>query len=112
MLLSLYFPVRCNPSKAFGLDSHDALPTTLFEMLHLHCTRYSSRARFPFAVDFIAQFFFIKSVCKSEFPRKSNSLFFTILIMKDKSTDLCRNGLVKNDLINTCCEIIPKELVF
>ena len=32
--------------------------------------------------------FSIKSFCKSQFPHKSVNLFFTLLIVKDKLTDL------------------------
>ena len=39
----------------------------------------------------ISQKVFIKSFCKSQFPHKSVNLFFILVIIKDKLTNLCGN---------------------
>ena len=48
---------------------------------------------------------FIKLFCKSQFPHKSVNLFFILVIIKDKLTDLCGNLLLRKDFINTFWEI-------
>ena len=48
---------------------------------------------------------FIKSCCKSQFPCKSVNVFFILIMMKDKLTDLWGTWLLQNDLINTSCEL-------
>ena len=47
----------------------------------------------------------IKSLCKSQFPHRCVNLFFALVMIKDKLTDLWGNGLLQNDIINTFCEI-------
>jgi len=53
----------------------------------------------------LSQAVFIKSFCKSQVPHKSVNLSFIITNVKNKLTDLCGNGLLKNDFINTFCEM-------
>ena len=48
---------------------------------------------------------FRKSFCKSQFPNRFVNLFFILVMIKDKLTDLCGNWLLHNDWINTFCEI-------
>ena len=38
----------------------------------------------------ISQKVFVKSFCRSEFPHKSVNLFYVLVIIKDKLTDLSR----------------------
>ena len=47
----------------------------------------------PYSHDsgFISQRVFIKSFCKSPFPHKSVNLFFILVTIKDKLTNLCGN---------------------
>ena len=54
---------------------------------------------------------FEQPFCKSQFPRKSVNLFFMLVMMKDKLTDLCGNRLLQSDYVNTFCEIstLPSE---
>ena len=47
----------------------------------------------------------MQSFCKSQFPHKFINLFFTLVMMKDKLTDLCRILLLTIDCINTFCEM-------
>ena len=49
----------------------------------------------------------IKLFCKSQFSHRSVNLFFISVTIKDKLADLCGNQLLKNDVINTFCEIEP-----
>ena len=42
---------------------------------------------------------------KSQFPHKSVNVFFILVIITDKLTDLCGNLLLRKDFINTFCEI-------
>ena len=53
----------------------------------------------------ISQKVFMKLFCKSLFQQKCVNLVFILVIIKDKLTDLCGNGLLQNDVINTFCEI-------
>ena len=46
----------------------------------------------------ISQKVFIKSLCKSQFPRKSVNLFFILVIVKDKLTGLCGIDFCKTTL--------------
>ena len=48
---------------------------------------------------------FIKLFSKSQFPHKSVDLSFILVIIKDKSTDLCSNYLLQKHFVNTSCEI-------
>ena len=52
----------------------------------------------------------MKSFCRSQFPHKSVNMFFTLVIIKDKSTNLCGNSNLQNDGINTFCEIASVTL--
>ena len=47
----------------------------------------------------------MKSFFKSQFPHNSVNLFSIFAIVKDDLTDLCGNCPLKNDFINTFCEI-------
>ena len=59
---------------------------------------------------FISQKVLIKFFCTSEFPHKSVNLFFTSVMLKDKLTDFYWNWLLRNDFINTSCEIKPERV--
>ena len=48
---------------------------------------------------------FFKSFCKSEFHHESVNLFRTLVIVKDKLTDLRGSRLFQNDFEIPCCEI-------
>jgi len=54
----------------------------------------------------ISQKVFTNLFCKSEFPHNLFNLSFMLVITKDKSMDLCGNGLLQNDYINTLCETL------
>ena len=67
----------------FGLgqvdEAHDVLAFRLNRfVVHLPC-------------GFISHKVLIKSFCKSQFPHKSVNLFFILIIIKDKLTNLCGN---------------------
>ena len=51
--------------------------------------------------DLISQKALRKSFCRSQFPHKSENLFFKLVMIKDQLTELCRNGLLQNECINT-----------
>ena len=52
----------------------------------------------PGKVDvFISHKEFLKSFCKSQFPRKFVNLFFILGIVKDKLTDLLGSSILQND---------------
>ena len=53
----------------------------------------------------IPQKVFIQSFLTSQFPQKPVNLFFVLVIVKDKLTNLCGNGLLQDDFTNTFCEI-------
>ena len=46
---------------------------------------------------FVSHKVFIESFCESGFPHKSVNLFCILVIIKDKLTDVCRNGLWQKD---------------
>ena len=48
---------------------------------------------------------FSRSFCRSPFPHKSVYLSFIIIDIKKKLTDLYGNWLLRDDFINTWCEI-------
>ena len=48
---------------------------------------------------------FLTSFCKIQFPHRSVNLIFTLVIVKDKLTDMCGNRLLRNEFANTLCEI-------
>ena len=52
---------------------------------------------------FISQKVFIKSLLKRQFPHKSVTLCFLLVITKDELKDSCGN--LRNDFIKTFCEI-------
>ena len=54
---------------------------------------------------FISQKVFLNSLCKCQFPRKSFDLFSTLVIVKDKLTDLLGSWLLQNDVKENSCEI-------
>ena len=47
----------------------------------------------------------MKSFWKSQYPHTSVNLFFILVMIKDKLTDLYGNWLLKNDVVNAFCEI-------
>ena len=51
---------------------------------------------------------FIKSFCKSQFPHKFVDLFSTLVLIKEKLTDLWGNWLLQNDFL---CEIKASNVV-
>ena len=53
---------------------------------------------------FISHRVFLKLFCKSQFPHKSVNLFFILVIIKDKLTDLCRIWFLQNAFKNTLSE--------
>ena len=55
--------------------------------------------------DFIQHKMILKSFCKSQFPQKIVNLFFTLVMVKAKFTDLCGNRLLQDDFMNTFCEM-------
>jgi len=55
----------------------------------------------------ISQKVVIKVFCKNQSPHKSVNQSFILVIIKDKLTDLCENGLLQNDFIHTFCEVKP-----
>jgi hypothetical protein len=54
---------------------------------------------------------FLKSFCNSQFPHKSVSLSFILVMMAVKLTDLLGNSFLQNNTINTFCEIKAKVYV-
>ena len=48
---------------------------------------------------------FLKSFCKRQCPHKSVNLFFTLVIVTDKLTDLWGSRLLQHAFKNTLCEI-------
>ena len=57
------------------------------------------------SIGFISHTVFIQLFCESQFPHVSVNLFFMLSTIKDKSTDLCGNRLLRDDFRNTFCEI-------
>ena len=57
------------------------------------------------SLELISHKVFLKSFCKSQLPNKSVNLFFILVIVKDKLTDLWGSCLFPNDFKNTLCEI-------
>ena len=57
----------------------------------------------------ISQKVFIKSFFTGQFTYKSVNLSFMVTRMKEKLTDLCGNGLLQDDFINTFCETRLRE---
>ena len=55
-------------------------------------------------LDFVSQKVFTKSFSNSQFPHKSVNLFFILVTIKDKSTDLGGDWLLRNNFTNTFCE--------
>ena len=47
---------------------------------------------------------------KSQLPHKFANLIFTVTNIKNKLTDLCGDGLLRNDVLTTVCEIKVKPL--
>jgi hypothetical protein len=47
----------------------------------------------------------LKSFCKSQFPYNSVSLFFILVMIQDRLTDLYGNCLLQKNIRNTLCEI-------
>ena len=68
--------------------------------------RSPARASVPLSIatTFISQKVSIKSFCESQSPHKSVNLFFTLVIIKNKLTNLCGNWLLQNDCKSTLCE--------
>ena len=54
--------------------------------------------------NFISQKVIKKSFFKSQFLHESVNSFSILVITKDKLTDLCKNGLLQNNFVNTICE--------
>ena len=54
---------------------------------------------------------FLKSFRKSHFPHKSVNLFFILVMVKDKLTDLWGSRLLQNDFKHTLCKIREKLAV-
>jgi hypothetical protein len=48
---------------------------------------------------------FLKLFCKSQVPHKSVNLFFILVAVKDKLTDLWGSWLLQNDFYNTLSEV-------
>ena len=46
----------------------------------------------------------MKPVCRSQFQHKLVNLFFILVMINDKWTDLWGNRLLQKDVINTFCE--------
>ena len=59
----------------------------------------------PPGTDLLLQNVFTQSFRESRFPHKSINLSFIITNTKNKLTDLRREPLLQNDLINTFCEL-------
>jgi hypothetical protein len=61
---------------------------------------------------FVSQKVFITLFCNSQFPYKSFNLFLTLVMMKDKSTDLCGNILEEHflweNLVRSGCLTVRK----
>ena len=55
--------------------------------------------------EFISQNCFTMSFGKSQFPHKSVNIFFILVMIKDKLTDLSGNRLLQTDFRITFCEI-------
>jgi len=55
--------------------------------------------------NFILQKVFTKTFGKNQFPYKSVFVFFILVMIKDKLTDLCGNRLLQNGFTNISCEI-------
>ena len=68
-------------------------------------SRFRGRRAGRCVAEFISQKVFLQLLCKSECPHKSFNLTFITTNINKKLTDLCGNGLVQNDVINTFCEI-------
>ena len=54
---------------------------------------------------FISHKVLLKSICKSQLPHKSVKLFFILVMVKDKLTDLLGSRLLQNNFKNPLCEI-------
>ena len=48
---------------------------------------------------------FLKSFCESRFPHDFFNLFFILIVVKDKWTDLRRSWFLRNDFKGTVCKI-------
>jgi len=58
---------------------------------------------------FVSQKVVVKLFYRSQSPRKSVNLSFTISNIKNKSTDLCGNSLLQSIFMNTFCEMSLQE---
>ena len=66
--------------------------------------RGDRRVSFP-PYNFISQKMLIELFCKRQFPQKIVKLFLILVVIKDKSTDLCGNWPLQNNFLNILCEI-------
>ena len=55
--------------------------------------------------EFISQKVFVKLFCKCQFLHKSVNVSLITTNIKNKLQDLCGNGHLPNDFINTLCEL-------
>ena len=79
--------------------------------LHNSCTSVGTPDAMPGGgarakrCEFISQRVLLKLFCKSHFPHKSVNLLFVLIVIKNKSMDLCGNRLLLIDVISSSCEI-------
>ena len=66
--------------------------------------RRSAHGTLGFGFGSISQRVFIMAFFNSQFPHKCVNLVFVSVMIKDKLTDLCGNGLFQNDCTKKICE--------